>query len=181
MEGTPSQRPASVRRMLRVLAGVALPLLIAAATLAASHASAAGSSADQIRQTERTRLRALVDADTQTAGRLIAADFQLINPGGASSGRNEYLGAISAGAIDYLAFRPTSKIVVRQSGDSAAVRYQVHFDLVVGGTRLTHEGWITELYERRGGSWQIVWEQATAIPNRFNLFIDALKPLKAKK
>jgi hypothetical protein len=163
--------------MLRVLTGVALALLVAGGAAAASHAFAAHSSAaDQLRQIERTRLRALVDADTQTAGRLIAADFQLINPGGAPLGRDEYLGAIAAGAIDYLAFEPTSQIVVRQSGNSAALRYQVHFDLVVGGTRLTHEGWITELYERRNGGWQIVWEQATAVPNRFDLFVDALKP-----
>jgi hypothetical protein len=177
MERTPSQRPAHVGRMVRALAGAALALLIVGGAVAASHASTAHrSAADQLRQIERTRLRALVDADTRTAGRLIAANFQLINPGGAPLGRDEYLGAIAAGDIDYLAFEPTSRIVVRRSGESAALRFQVHFDLVVGGTRLTHEGWITELYERRGGRWQIVWEQATAVPNRFDLLIDALKP-----
>jgi hypothetical protein len=85
--------------------------------------------------------------------------------------------AIAAGDIDYEAFQPTSPIAVRLSGASAALRFQVHFDLVLGGQlRVTHEGWITELYERRHGRWQIVWEQATAVPNRFDLFIDALKP-----
>ena len=64
---------------------------------------------------------------------------------------------------------------MRQSGDAVALRYQVHFDLVAGGTHLTHDGWITELYERRDGQWQIVWEQATAIPNRLNLFLNSLK------
>jgi hypothetical protein len=52
----------------------------------------------------------------------------------------------------------------------------VHFDLVAGGTRVTHEGWITELYERRDAGWQLVWEQATAIPNRFNLFLRSILP-----
>jgi hypothetical protein len=47
--------------------------------------------------------------------------------------------------------------------------------VAVGRTRLTHEGWITELYDRRGGAWQLVWEQATAIPNRPNLLVNALE------
>jgi Domain of unknown function (DUF4440) len=101
----------------------------------------------------------------------------LINPGGATSGRDEYLRDVQAGDIDYLKFEPISPIAVRLSGDSAALRYQVSFDLVIGGAlRLTHQGWITELYERRAGRWQIVWEQATAIPNNFDLFVQSLLP-----
>jgi hypothetical protein len=162
-----------IARRLWMLGGLALALLEAATAHAfASHSSGA----NDLRQIERTRLHALVVADTRTAGRLIAPDFQLINPGGAPSGRDEYLGAIAARDIDYLAFEPTSHIVVRRSGDSAALRYQVHFDLDVGGLRLTHEGWITELYERRHGRWQIVWEQATAVPNNFELFVESLQP-----
>ena len=42
--------------------------------------------------------------------------------------------------------------------------------------RVTHKGWITELWERRDGRWQIVWEQATAIPNNFNLFLQSIEP-----
>lgn len=78
--------------------------------------------------------------------------------------------------IDYLVFEPVSRIAVRRSGDSAALRYKVSFDLVAGGTRVTHKGWITELWERRGGRWQIVWEQATAIPNNFDLFLQSIEP-----
>jgi hypothetical protein len=157
-----------------VFGGVALALLVGATGHAfASHSSAA----NDLRRIERTRLHALVVADTRTARRLIAPDFQLINPGGATSGRDDYLAAIAAGDIDYLAFEPTSHIAVRRSGDSAALRFQVHFDLVLGGgLRLTHEGWITELYERRNGRWQIVWEQATAVPNDFDKLVEALQP-----
>jgi hypothetical protein len=83
-----------------------------------------------------------------------------------------------SGRDDYLVFEPASPITVRLSGDSAALRYQVSFDLVVGGdTRVTHKGWITELYERRHGHWQIAWEQATAIPNDFGLFVESIKPV----
>jgi Domain of unknown function (DUF4440) len=78
--------------------------------------------------------------------------------------------------IDYLVFKPVSRIAVRRSGAMAALRYKVSFDLVAGGTRVTHKGWITELWERRNGSWQIVWEQATAVPNNFDLFLQSIEP-----
>jgi hypothetical protein len=75
-------------------------------------------------------------------------------------------------------FEPSSPIAVRLSGDSAALRFQVSFDLVVGGeTHVKHQGRITELYERRHGRWQIVWEQATAIPNNFDLFAQSIEPV----
>jgi hypothetical protein len=153
-------------------------LLIVAVAVATSHAAGTRpSEGDRLRAIERTRLHALVDADTATARRLIASDFQLINPGGQTSTRDEYLDALRTGDIDYLVFQPASPIAVRVSGDSAALRFQVNFDLVVGGgLRLTHKAWISELYERRAGRWQIVWEQATAIPNNFDLFVQSLQP-----
>jgi uncharacterized protein DUF4440 len=173
----PSHRRTVVKRTMFVLAGAALALLITAGAVTASHGTGHGSSeADHLRAIERTRLHALVNADTATARRLIADDFQLINPGGSPSSRDEYLDSIRAGDIDYLVFEPASPIAVRLYGDSAALRFEVNFDLVVAGTRLTHQAWITELYERRHGHWQIVWEQATAIPNDFGLFVESLKP-----
>jgi hypothetical protein len=170
-----STQPVAMRR---TLAAIALAVVVVAGVVTASSASPASSSqADHLRAIETTRLQALVDADTATARKLIAPDFQLINPGGGVSGREDYMDALEAGVIDYRVFEPASPIAVRLSGDSAALRYQVSFDLVVGGdTHVAHQGWITELYERRHGRWQIVWEQATAIPNDFGLFVESIKP-----
>ena len=166
-----------VKRTMLVLAGAALALLITAGAVTASRGTGHGSTeADQLHAIERTRLHALVVADTTTARRLMAEDFQAINPAGGLLARDEYLDSIQAGDIDYLVFEPVSPIAVRLSGDSAALRFEVNFDLVVAGTRLTHQAWITELYERRHGRWQIVWEQATAIPNDFGLFVQSLLP-----
>jgi Domain of unknown function (DUF4440) len=172
----PSHKRITVWRAMLVVAAAGVALLAAGAAVASSHGRS--SEADQLRAIERTRLQALVDADTRTARKLIAPDFQLINPGGGESSRDDYMDAIDAGVIDYLVFKPVSPIAVRLSGDSAALRYQVSFDLVVGfDTHVKHEGWITELYERRHGRWQIVWEQATAIPNDFGLFVESIKPV----
>jgi hypothetical protein len=160
-----------------VLAGAVLALLLAAGAVTASYPTSKGSSeADRLRAIERTRLHALVVADTRTARRLMADDFQGINPGGGELTLDDYLGSVQAGDIDYLVFEPVSPIAVRLAGDSASLRFEVNFDLVVAGTRLTHQAWITELYERRHGRWQIVWEQATAIPNDFGLFVQSLLP-----
>ena len=42
---------------------------------------------------------------------------------------------------------------------------------------MSRPGWFTALYERRHGRWQIVWEQATAIPNDVGLFIQSIAPV----
>jgi hypothetical protein len=162
-------------------ASVAIPALTGAHASPARSAHLArarpgASQADQLRATERKRLHALVDADTATARRLMAADFQAVSPAGATLLRRDYLGAVAAGVINYLVFKPVSRIAVRRSGDMAALRYKVSFDLIAGGTRVTHKGWITELWERRDGRWLIVWEQATAIPNNFDLFLRSIEP-----
>ena len=165
-----------------IAASVAIPALTGAQASPArsahvAHARPSASQADQLRALERTRLHALVDADTATARSLMAGDFQAITPTGDTLRREDYLGSVAAGVIDYLVFEPVSPIAVRRSGDSAALRYKVSFDIVAGGTtRVTHKGWITELWERRDGRWLIVWEQATAIPNNFDLFLQSIEP-----
>jgi hypothetical protein len=162
---------AAGRRALLALAGAAITLLITAAA-ALPHPN----TADTLRTLERARLHALVAGDTRTAGRFIARDFQLINPGGATASKDEYLDGVQAGFPDYLVFEPSGPIAVRLSGDSASLRFPVNFDLLLGDLRLTHQAWVSELWERHGGRWQIVWEQATAIPNDFDLFVQSLLP-----
>lgn len=132
--------------------------------------------AELVRATERARLQALVEADVTVARRLSSEDLQVINPAGGVLGLDEYLGAVASGDIDYLVFEPTSPIVVRLYGPTAVIRFQANFDLVVFGLRFTHQAWITELYERQRGDWQIVWEHATAIPNDLDLFLESIKP-----
>ena len=164
--------------MPRGVAAVVAALVVAAAVGTASSASSASpSQADRLRAIETTRLQALVDADTATARGLTAPDFQLINPAGVPLSRDDFLGGVEAGVLDFISLYPSSPIDVRVSGDSATLRYETSFDRVVGGTHLTHEAWTTALYERRGGRWQVVWAQTTAIPNRPDLFLESLKPV----
>jgi hypothetical protein len=172
-----SRLRATIRNTAFVLAGATLVVLIGVGAVARAQAAGPRADAvDRLQAIEQARLQALVNADIGTARSFMADDFELVNPGGAKLSREDYLGAVEAGFIDYLVFEPAAPIDVHRSGNAAVLRFLVRFDLVVAGTRLTHEGWITELYELRSGRWQIVWEQATAVPNDFDLFIESLKP-----
>ncbi|HEX7757983.1 MAG TPA: nuclear transport factor 2 family protein [Caulobacteraceae bacterium] len=119
--------------------------------------------ADQIRETERCRLAALVSGDLETAGRLHADDFQLVSPLGATFSKQEYLGAIASGVLKYDVWEPGS-IDVRLFGDAAAIRYRARLANTWAGQSFpVRDFWHTDCYEKRDGQWQVVWSQATEI------------------
>ena len=119
---------------------------------------------EQIRQCERERLRSLVDVDLATARRLHAEDFQLINPAGEALSNAEYLGAIGSGQLAYRAWE-AGAIAVRLYGAVAMIRYRdIRFEVDLDG-QPAHRGpmYHTNLYERCGGQWQVVWSQASGV------------------
>ena len=122
------------------------------------------SEAERLREVERERLRALVGADLARARRLHADDFQLINPLGGALTKEQYLGGIESGQLKYLFWEPET-ISIRVRGDVAAIRYRSQLEVVVQGRHIPRQRyWHTDLYERRDGQWQVVWSQATGIP-----------------
>lgn len=78
---------------------VADPLLVLTVAGCTASQSVDGE-ANRIRQLERERLRALVDADMEVADRLHARDFQLVNPPGEVYSKEEYLGDIATGDLE---------------------------------------------------------------------------------
>jgi ketosteroid isomerase-like protein len=118
---------------------------------------------EQLRAIEHERLKALVDADIDTANRLHADDFQLVNPAGATLAKKEYIGQIASGELDYLVWEP-GVIDVRLYGAAAVIRYQARAQATVGGrTTPLRSFWHTDVYEKRNDRWQAVWSQATLI------------------
>ena len=119
--------------------------------------------AEIVRASERERLRALVTGDVPRARQLHADDFQLINPLGGALSKDQYLGGIESGQIQYLFWEPGA-IDLRLYGDMAVIRYQSQLEIVVLGRHIPRQGyWHTDLYERRDGQWQVVWSHATGI------------------
>lgn len=145
---------------------VALVFLVLASAASSSGGLASNSQteADLIRATERQRLRALVEANLEVARRLHADDFQLINPRGESLTKEQYLGGIASGQLDYLVWEPESPIEVRLYDRGAVIRYRSQLEIVVQGQKVPlHRYWHTDSYEKRNGRWQVVWSQATEI------------------
>lgn len=129
-----------------------------------SGSDSAATEADLIRSIERQRLEAMVNADIEVAAPLHSDDFQLINPGGGALSKEEYLGLLASGDVDYLVWEPISEIEVRLYGPTTGViRYQSQTDIVVFGEKSSMQNWHTDLYEKRDGEWQVVWSQATTI------------------
>ena len=125
----------------------------------------AGDAADgsYLAQVERDRLRALVERDLDRAAEIHADDFQLITPSGRVLSKGEYLQAVRSGDVAY-AFWEAGEIVVRSYGDVAVLRYPAEIAFTVDGARTPRRRlWHTDLYERHGGRWQVVWSQATEI------------------
>lgn len=122
----------------------------------------AAQEAEMLRATERERLRALVAGDIARAAQLHAEEFQLINPLGGVLSKEQYLGGIGSGQIRYLHW-VADAITVRLYGDVAMIRYQSELEIVVRGNHIPRQRyWHTDLFERRGAQWQVVWSHATA-------------------
>jgi len=115
-----------------------------------------------LRSIEQERLRALVSGDVQRAAQLHSDDFQLINPLGGALSKEQYLGGIRSGQIRYLCWEPEA-MAVRVYGDAAALRYRSQLEIVVLGRHIPRQRyWHTDLYERQGAEWRVVWSHATA-------------------
>ena len=116
-------------------------------------------------QIEQLRLRALVDADVAVAEGIHAHDFQLITPGGDAFSKEQYLGDVASGVIDYRVWEPLD-IEVHVRGDAGCLRYHSNLEIVVAGRHIAlSRYWHTDYYERRDGRWQVIWSHATEIPD----------------
>jgi hypothetical protein len=165
MPAEQSVGPTTQEQQVRASRGVG-SLAPALGSAKAKPSKGAGTSrrVERLRQIEKRRLQALVDAEVAVAGPLIASDFELINPIGEVLSREDVLGGVASGNLDFLSDTVTSQIRVRLHGKAAILRYRHTIDVaVVPVGHLTHPAWTTASYERRKGSWQIVWEQTGAI------------------
>lgn len=116
-----------------------------------------------VRNVERARVRTLVAADIDAARAMHGEDFQLITPVGAALTREEYLGMVADGSIDYACWEP-GQMEVRLLAGVALVRYRAALEVTFSGYRVPKTMyWHTDSYEFRDGRWQAIWSQATEI------------------
>ncbi len=82
------------------------------------------SDADAVRSVAHERSSSLITGNMEVARQLHAEEFQLVTPLGAVFSKEEYLGAVAAGQLHYLAIELDSPIDVRMYDDVALVRYR---------------------------------------------------------
>jgi ketosteroid isomerase-like protein len=132
----------------------------------ASEAAVTTDSAEAVQAIERQRLRAFVEADVEVAARLHTPDFQVVDPRGGTHSKEEILGWLAAGVLDYRRFEAVSDVQVTASGDLAVLYYRSGIDVLVQGLApQSLEAWLTICYRRAQGDagWQVFWHQETAI------------------
>ncbi len=123
-----------------------------------------------LRDIERQRLRYLVEGRVKEADALHSPDFQLIHPSGGVWSKEDYLGGIATGDINYLRFEPVSRIDVLVDGNLAVLRYQSIIDIAIRGQEVgALECWHLDCYQRdERGRWRVRWSQATAVEPAFS-------------
>lgn len=95
---------------------------------------------------------------------LHAPDFHLVHPSGGVWTKDQYLGGIASGDINYRRFEAVSPIDVMADGDLAVLRYRSLIDIAVAGEEAGEvECWHLDCYRRDGSLWQVRWSQATSI------------------
>jgi hypothetical protein len=121
---------------------------------------------EELRNLERRRLRSLVEVRVEEADALHAADFQLVHPSGGVWSKEQYLGGIASGRIDYRRFEAISNIEVMVDSALAVWRYRSAIDIAVEGQEAGQlECWHLDCYRRDEdeGTWRVRWSQATSI------------------
>lgn len=157
-------------RTLAVAAGVIVILALSGVVLASQGQDDSSppvidrATIQTLRDTEESRLAALVTADMPVLQQLHADDFELITPEGDPLTHDAYLGGVANGAVDFRTYEPVTPIEVRLSEDAAVLRYKSRIVVFFPGEGERTDGaWHTCLYENRDGRWQIVWEQTTIV------------------
>lgn len=115
---------------------------------------------------ECERLRTLVEVRVEDAEALHAPDFELIHPSGGVWSKDQYLGGIASGDINYRRFEAVSNIDVMVDSNLAVLRYRSVIDVAVKGQEAgLLECWHLDCYQRDedDGHWRVRWSQATAI------------------
>ena len=115
--------------------------------------------ADDFRNLEVQRTRAIVARNTVAIERLHAPEYELVTPAGRVLSRERYLSLISQAPF-YSAWEH-GPMQVRVTPGMAAVKYPAQLTFPSGKVL---KCWHTDIYELRGLLWQAVWSQATELP-----------------
>jgi uncharacterized protein (TIGR02246 family) len=123
------------------------------------------SAADEVMAAEQARANALLHQDTAALDKIMADDVIFCHGSGMIDTKKSYIDAITSDALHYYAI-DGSGMKVRMLGDKAAVLNGPLSLKVRNRTPDTREVKLqaTAVYEKRGGRWQLISYQTTAVP-----------------
>jgi ketosteroid isomerase-like protein len=117
-------------------------------------------SQDAIRQLEDRRYQAMCEGDTQTLEKLLADSLVYTHSYGGADSKASYLAGVRAKRWQYRKVeRPVEDIQVH--GDCAIVTGKVRIELTADGAPKVLISRYTNVWVRRGGTWQMVAWQST--------------------
>jgi ketosteroid isomerase-like protein len=137
---------------------LALPLVAALPAV-----TAAESPEDEIRAADARRMAAMVRADVQELGSLLADELTYTHSSGQVETREQLLATISSGKLDYVSMVP-SEDQVRVYGNTAVRTGRADVKVRAGGQENVLALRFTEVWVKGEGGWRLVVWQSTRLP-----------------
>ena len=119
-------------------------------------------SADQVREADRSRIRAMVTNDLEKLSALLAADLVYVHTTGEAESKLEFLQRLRSGSLRYRSIEPAD-VRVRIFANSAVVTGRAQMAVTNAGSDREFQIRFTAVYTASAGGWQLVSWQSTRI------------------
>jgi hypothetical protein len=120
-------------------------------------------SAPPAEEVDAVRREAMVHADVATLRGLFADGLRYGHANGEVHAKEELLGLLGSGRLDYRAIR-IEETETRELAGALVVTGRQTIELRASGRDVTSHSVFTAVYSRDGGAWRLVAYQSTALP-----------------
>src|SRR5262249_11353085 len=150
--------------MKRILPIATLAITALSLALGQTNADKAKDSAaeQEVKQTHKERLQALVDGDITKLDKIVGNDLIYISPVGKVQTKAEIVSDLKSGALKVSSIEQGDPNV-RIFGQTAVVTYLTTSKFVDNGREYNNQIRSTSVYVKRNGQWQLVSQQMTRL------------------
>lgn len=112
---------------------------------------------------DRKRMHAMAAKDIATLEAVLADDLIYTHSSARLDTKKSLIGGMTSGSTVYTSVEP-SEVKAQDLGDTVVLTGIAQIKVVVSGTPNAFGVRFTDVYARRGGSWQMVTWQSTRLP-----------------
>ena len=112
---------------------------------------------------DRKRMHAMAAKDIATLEAVLADDLIYTHSSARLDTKKSLIGGMTSGSTVYTSVEP-SDVTAQDLGDTVVLTGIAQIKVVSGGTPNAFGVRFTDVYTRRGGSWQMVTWQSTRLP-----------------